>query len=211
MIALFVVNTIQGQTRTGFEGYYYTGCSANSALVPRLYFQSNSNWYGEARYNYESDQTVSLYAGRTFSGERTEGAWKTTTWSLTPMAGIVAGKFRGGSLGANATLDVNRISLSSVLQYTVSSRNSDESFFFSWSELGYRLTDHFYAGAVLQQTGLCRGHNSLEPGLQLTLSKGDWRFPVYVFQGARRYFVLGVSREWVCAKPINHTKATDTP
>ena len=204
MIALFVVNNIQAQTRGGFESYYYTGYSANSAFVPRVYFQSNNNWYGEVRYNYESGQTLSLYAGRTFGNG---------SWSLTPMAGVVAGKLRGGSLGANASLTVKHISFSSVLQYTASSRSSDESFFYSWSELGYQLTDHVYAGAVLQQTGLCHDHNSIDPGLQLTVSAGDWRFPVYFFgpQGAQRYWVLGISREWAYGKPINHAKAIDTP
>jgi len=207
MIALLVANTIQGQTRTGFEGYYYTGCSANSALVPRVYFQSSNNWYGEARYNYESGQTVSLYAGRSWSHGKDQ------TWSVTPMAGIVAGKFRGGSIGANAGLDIKRISLTSTLQYTASARNSDENFFFGWTELGYHLTDHLYAGAVLQQTGLCKSRRSLDPGLQLTVSAGNWQIPVYVFspQGAERYWVLGISREWVYGKPINHTKATTTP
>jgi hypothetical protein len=207
MIALLVVNTIQAQTRTGFEGYYYTGCSANSALVPRVYFQSSSNWYGEARYNYESGQTLSLYAGHSFSHE------KDLTWSVTPMVGVVAGKFRGVSPGANATLEIKRVSLISTVQYTASTRNSDENFFFGWTELGYHLTDHLYTGAVLQQTGLCKSHSSLDPGLQLTFSAGAWQIPVYFFspQGAHRYWVLGVNREWVYGKPINHAKATNTP
>lgn len=204
MIMLFAVNTIHGQTRTGFDGYYYTGSSASTALVPRLYFQSAGGWYGEGRYNYESGQTVSIYAGRTFSRE---------SWSLTPMLGIVAGKFRGGSFGANATLDIKRVSLSSDLQYTVSSRSGDGSFFFSWSELGYHLTGHFYAGVVLQQTCFSRSHDSFDPGLQVSLSAGDWQFPVYVFSplGNQRNCVVGISREWVYGKSINHKKATDTP
>jgi len=204
MILLFVVHTIQGQTLTGFDGYYYTGSSAGTALVPRLYFQSAGGWYGEARYNYESGQAISLYAGRTLSGG---------SWSVTPMLGVVAGKFRGGSFGTNATLDIKHISLSSDLQYTVSSRSSDESFFFSWSELGYHLTGHFYAGTVLQQTCFSRGHNSFDPGLQVSLYAGDWQFPVYIFNplGNQRYCVVGVSREWVYGKSINHKKATETP
>lgn len=207
MIMVFVVHTIQGQTRTGFDGYYYTGAGAGTAIVPRLYWQSAGGWYGEARYNYESGHSFSLYAGRTFARE---GA---VSWSFTPMLGIVGGRFRGGSLGSNATVDVKRVSFSSDLQYTASSRSSDESFFFSWSELGYHLTGHLYAGLVLQHTCFSQIHNSVDPGLQVTLSAGDWQFPAYIFspQGGQRYCVVGVSREWAYGKTINHTKVSNNP
>lgn len=202
MISLLLLHHVQGQNRTGFEGYYYTSCAGTSAIVPKAYFQSN-DWYSEARYNYESEQSLSLYAGPTFSKENR------LSWTFTPIIGVVVGKLRGGSLGANAALDIKGIYFNTALQYTASCQDRNESFFFGWSELGYQLTGHIYAGAVLQQTGLCRNGNRLEPGLQLTCSSGNWRLPIYLFISREQqlYLVIGISREWEYGQSKNHKKS----
>ena len=190
MILLLLYNTGNSQGRTGFEEYYYTGHQLSSAQVPRIYYQSPNNWYGEARYNYDAEQSFSIYAGRTFTRQ------DTLAYSLTPMAGIVAGKFKGGSAGMNMVLDYRRLSFSSVFEYCFSGKNN--SFFFNWSELGYQLTKHLYAGLALQQTCMYNTTTVWEPGLQLGLSFGKWVFPVYAFNpgNSKKYFVLGITREW---------------
>ncbi|HEY6900029.1 MAG TPA: hypothetical protein VI233_05275 [Puia sp.] len=199
MISLLILQPVQGQTRTGFEAYYYTCYSGTSAIVPKAYFQSNG-WYGEARYNYESGQSLSLFAGRTFSKENL------LSWSFTPMIGVVAGQLRGGSLGVNAALNIKGIYFNTASQYTASWHDRNESFFYAWSELGYQLTEHIYAGAALQQTGFCGNGNSLEPGLQLTLSSGSWRLPVYLFSSRDKqlYLVAGINREWTYGQSKTH-------
>ena len=192
MILILLSGTANAQGTMGFEEYYYTGLPLSSAPVSRIYYQDNSSWYGEARYNYETAQSVSVYAGRTF------GKQDSLSWSFTPLAGIVAGKFKGVSLGLNTALDYRSVSFSSALEYNFSGENKRYSFFFSWSELGYQLTKHFYAGLALQQTGLYHMTTVWEPGIQIGISFEKWVFPVYVFNGAdnKRYFVLGITREW---------------
>ena len=146
MILLLSIQVAYGQNQAGFENYYYTGSGASAAIVPRVYYQDRRGWYGEARYNYEKAGAYAVYAGHSFSRE------KDLSYSFTPMAGIVAGSFRGGSLALNMETDVKGISFSSSLQYTVSAMRADGNFFYSWSELGYHVTGRFYAGIALQQT-----------------------------------------------------------
>jgi hypothetical protein len=190
MILLLLYNTMNGQARTGFEEYYYAGRHLSSVPVSRVYYQGSSSWYGEARYNYEEEKSFSLYAGRTFSRQ------DTVSYSFTPMAGIVAGKFNGGSAGMNIAFEYRNFFFSSESEYCFSARSPN--FFFNWSELGYQCTKHIYAGLVLQQTCLYNATTAWEPGVQLDISFGKWVFPVYAFNpwGSKSYFVLGIAREW---------------
>lgn len=190
MILFLLYNTAHGQGRVGFEEYYYTGQRLSSAQVPKVYYQGQNNWYGEVRYNYEAEQSFSVYTGRTFSRQ------DTLSYYFTPMAGIVAGKCKGGSAGMNMGVGYRSLSFSSVFEYNFLGK--DRSFFFNWSELGYQLTGHVYAGLALQQTCIYNKATAWEPGLQIGLSLGKWVFPVYAFNPAanKRYFVLGITREW---------------
>ena len=192
MILFLSYYTANGQTLVGFEEYYYSSGSGSSALVSKANYQDSRNWYGEVRYNYEDVQTFSLYAGKTFSRE------DSLSYSFTPLAGIVVGKFRGVSIGMNVALERRGFYFSSVLQYTMSVENKKGNFLFSWSELGYQATRHFYVGLTLQQTCLYQTACRWEPGLQVSLSFKKWIFPVYAFNPTdnKRYFVMGVTREW---------------
>jgi hypothetical protein len=201
MILLFTMEATNGQALMGFEGYCYSGGA--STLVPKLYYQSSSDWYGEARYNYETGQTFSIFAGRTFSKQAGQ---ETLSYSFTPMAGILAGKLRGGSVGMNAALDLAGLSFYSETEYIVSAGNRNGSFLLSWTECGWHPTGWLYLGLALQQTG-----NSRAPGMETSISRGRWRFPLYVFDcfSDKRYLVLGISREWQYSKRITHQKASD--
>ena len=195
MILLFTIQTVCGQNQAGFEEYYYAGVRPSAAMVPRIYYQSRSGWYGEARYNYEKAGAYSVYAGRTFSRE------KKLSYSLTPMVGVVAESFQGVSLALNAELETSGVSFSSNLQYSVSALQAKESFFYSWSELGYQLTNNLYMGIALQQTGLCKTGNDWEPGVQLCYTWRKWRFPFYFFNSRHQNnLVLGITRDWIYGK-----------
>ena len=196
MILLLSIQAVYGQNQAGFEEYYYAGSGASAAMVPRVYYQDRTGWYLEGRDNYEKAGAYSVYAGHTFPVQ------KKMSYSLTPMAGIVGGSFLGGSLALNVEMEMRGISFSSNLQYTVSAIRADESFFYSWSELGYRLTGNIYMGIALQQTGLCKEGNDWEPGVQLCYTWQKWRFPFYFFNDRHhnKEVVLGITREWTYGK-----------
>jgi hypothetical protein len=180
----------------GFEQLIYVdnpGPSPTpSIVVPRLYYRSSDNWYGEARYNYDEIKTFSMYAGRTFSNK------DSLSWSLTPVAGILLGKLKGGAAGVDIAVNYRKWYFSSAWQTIFSRESRDDNFNYSWSELGCQATHCFYAGLVLQQTRWYDTNDKWEPGVQIGFLLDKWIFPVYAFNpmGNNRRFVIGVTREW---------------
>ena len=125
------------------------------------------------------------------------------------MAGYSTGRFTGLSLAINTDAEWKKIFLSSQTQYSLSIKKNDsliikknaDNFFFSWSELGYNFSDHFFAGLAMQYT--CQaGENDFKPGFLAGLSFKNLSFPCYVFSPFHpgRYFVLGVNYEFNLSK-----------
>jgi len=189
--------SLHAQDKIGAELYTYFG--VKPTIQPLVHFQANSNWYGELRYNYEDLKTVSLYGGKTFSGG------SNFEYSITPMIGYSTGRFTGLSLAFNAEAEWKSFYLSSQTQHSIATKKNDpssvkkseENFFFSWSELGYNIGDHFYSGLSVQYTRQA-GENILEPGLLAGLNVKNFSFPFYVFNpfNAERYVIVGVSYEF---------------
>ncbi len=179
------------QVHGGFEQYYYTGGGASS-IVPRLYYESLNNWFGEIRYNYEELQTVSVNAGKKFSFN------KQVNFSITPFAGLVLGRLTGGNAGSNISAEYQNLFFSSESQYTFSLKERSESFFFNWSEMGYQVTKFMYAGMALQFTHPFEIKNNWEPGFMVGIVYKNWTFPLYAFNPVQknRNYVLGINWEW---------------
>lgn len=180
------------QTKSGVESYH--SLSRNEAYVwmPVLNYTNKHGFYGEARYNYEELQTGSLYAGKNFSGG------KKINYSVTPMLGVVFGKYNGGSAALNVDFEYEKIFFSAQLQYTVNKENKEENFFYNWSELGSKIGNKFYGGISMQQTKLYADKMSADMGLLLGFETGKITIPVYLFNpfSEKRNLVLGLIIEW---------------
>lgn len=189
-------NPANTQTHGGFEQYYYSGNKGASTIVPRVYYQSKKNWYGEVRYNYEEVATFSFNAGKTFSNDGN------ISYSITPTVGVVAGRLNGASMGMNTEVDYKNLFFSSESQYTFSAQSKYADFLFNWSELCYQATSHIYTGLALQLTHLYKTANTWEPGVMIAFSFNKFTFPLYAFSPAnsKRYFVLGINWEWQRSK-----------
>jgi hypothetical protein len=176
-----------GQSAGTFEQDCYAGKNKPFSWVPVVGFCTPGNWYYEARADYEAINSASLYFGKTF---RKKGP---LSYSITPIAGLVAGSFNGGSVGANVALDYRKLSFSSQAQYTFSIENRATNFTYSWSDLTYKIKRWMSAGFSVQQT---RGQ--FEKGILIQGLYKNLRIPLYVFNPAtsERYFVLGVNVEW---------------
>ena len=173
------------------EAYKYLGVGAEGSFQPLVHIQTPGNWYGEMRYNYEEMKTLSFYAGKTFAGG------KRFAYTITPMAGYSTGVFTGPSLALNTDIEWKSFYFSAQSQYSVSTETRDDNFLFSWSELGYSLTDHFFTGFSLQYTrSICQ--TDLEPGIVAGLSFNNFEIPIYLFKPFQpgRYLVLGLSYEF---------------
>ncbi len=190
-ILAFLLSFPQGvRAQGGFEQYCYLSQRGTITVVPIIHYQSFTNWYVEARYNYEAAKSLSLYVGKIFSKE---GKF---SYSITPLLGGITGMFKGGSAGLNVTMDIGKLFFASQSQFTSPAGGEQSGFIFSWSELAYQPLKWVYAGLALQHTRyLQTGAKSVEPGVVVGFSVGLWTFPLYAFSPMAndRYFIAGIN------------------
>ncbi len=190
ILTIIICTEATAQQEAGFEQYYYVQAKEPVVMMPIAHYQSKTNWYTEARYNYEDLNTFSLYAGKIFTRDRK------ISYSIIPILGAVMGKFKGGSAGLNLNIEYKEWYLSAQSQYTVSANDKTSTFFYSWSELGYEFSDFIYAGLAIQETSLYAAKPVCETGVVVGLSFGKWVFPIYAFSpfDNSRYFIIGINR-----------------
>lgn len=129
----------------------------------------------ELRYNYEDFNTGSLWVGYNLSidGE--------VTLTFTPMVAAVVGDTDGVAPGFNLAIDWWRLAFVSQGEYVFDTDGSEESFFYSWSELSVWPLDWLGAGVVVQRTKVAGLDFEAEPGVLLGLAYKNADLTVYVF------------------------------
>lgn len=208
IISAIVAGVVSVQAQSGgVEQYYYTRTSGSEAVMtPIAHYTSDNNWYGEARYNFDELNTLSIYAGKRFTRNGQ------LSWEATPMIGGLMGQMKGGSLGMNVGMDFRKLFFTSQSQYSFSIDNAGDKYFYTWSELGYSATNWLYAGLALQQTNVYREDGKMEPGCMIGLSMKNWTIPLYAFNTSdrERYFVLGVNWQWETKKKKKNSEQVIT-
>jgi hypothetical protein len=191
-IAMFLtLHTTVLLGQSGFEQYYYLQKNTTPLMVPVIHNQGKHNWYTEVRYNYEEENSLGIYAGKSFS--RTIDLWE---YSVTPIMGGILGQFNGGSVGLNTTVDYKDFFFSSQTQFTFSSNDSHPDFFYGWFDVGYAPLQWLSFGCSLQHSMYGQPNsNFTEAGLMVGFTVGKWTFPVYSFNplDTNPYFVLGIT------------------
>ncbi|RYY25625.1 MAG: hypothetical protein EOP41_05095 [Sphingobacteriaceae bacterium] len=182
----------KAQSRAGAQQYYYMGNYHTFSFVPVVYYQSAEKWYAEGRFNYEAQNTMALYGGKTFEKQAV------VSYSVSPIVGVVLGEMNGGSAGINLNLDYRKFNFNTQSQYTFSIQQQSNNFIYSWSDLTYQLWDKMAAGISVQQTKLYQVNGAFERGILLKPTYKSWTFPLYIFKPETkdRYFVLGITYEW---------------
>jgi hypothetical protein len=129
----------------------------------------------EARYNYENQNTGSLWVGYNFS------AGKTLQLALTPMIGGVFGRTTGIAPGCEVSLTYKKLQFSSSSEYVVDTSHISGSFFYSWPELTYSLLDWLKVGLVAQRTKAYHTSLDTQRGFLVGVSHKKLEFTTYVF------------------------------
>jgi hypothetical protein len=195
LICIYLMSGHFLHAQTGMvEHYYYVSRQNIPATVPMAHYTTAKNWYGEVRYNYEDINTVSVYAGKTFSSGDDE--W---SYSATPMIGGLMGTMQGGAAGANIDVSYGKLFFSTQSQYAFSMRDKMNKYFFSWSEIGVEALPWLYGGLALQQTNPYREKGAMEGGCTIGLMIKNWTIPLYIFnpfENENKFFIVGVNWEW---------------
>jgi hypothetical protein len=129
----------------------------------------------EARYSYEDRKTGSAWLGYNIS----VGA--ELAFELTPMVGAVFGRTTGVAPGYKASLSYRRIELSTEAEYVIDTGDSDDSFFYNWSELSVAPLEWFRIGVAIQRTKVYQTDFDIQRGFLVGVSLGRAEFTTYVF------------------------------
>lgn len=109
-------------------------------------FNADRRWlHLEARYNYEDLETGSAWVGYNMrTGDE-------ISFEFTPELGIVFGQTTGWAPGYHGLLAWKRLALYSEGEYVFDADNSEDSFFYSWSEATVSPADRLRTGLALQR------------------------------------------------------------
>jgi len=146
----------------------------------------------EARYNYESPDTGSLFVGWTFE------AGSELKLEVTAMAGAVFGELDGVAPGYELTLSYDRLSLYDEGEYVVDLEDSDGNFLYNWLELTYTPLDWLRVGLVAQRTRAYETGLDVQRGLLAGFTYKNAEFAVYLFNpgGEDEMVACGLSAWW---------------
>jgi hypothetical protein len=129
----------------------------------------------EARYNYEDQNTGSVWAGRTFSWEGEVG------FTLGPMLGAVFGHVQGVAPGLELDVTWKILEFYVEAEYVFDVEGSDDSFFYAWSELTVSPVEWLALGIVAQRTRAYDTDVEVDRGLLVGFYVKQVSATVYVF------------------------------
>lgn len=147
---------------------------------------ADKNWlHLEARYNYEELKTFSGWIGYNFSGG------KQFTYSIIPMAGIVAGRLTGLSPGLELELTYWNLEFSSQSEFVFDTEDSENNFYYNWSDLSYSPAEWLFFGLSAQRTKAYETDLDIQRGMFAGVSYKNIETSVYYFNpGNEDYFFL---------------------
>lgn len=129
----------------------------------------------EARYNYEAQQTGSLWVG--YNGS----VGKKVLLEATPMIGGVFGDVNGVAPGLQFTVTRNKVELYSANEYVFDAATKAGNFFYTWTQLAYSPVQWFKAGYVVQRTRAYQTPLSVQRGLLAEFSHKKVLFATDIF------------------------------
>lgn len=129
----------------------------------------------EARYNYEDQETGSLWAGCNLS------VGNKLALEVTPMFGTVFGNTTGVAPGYELSLTYKKLALTSDGEYVFDTRDSHNNFLYSWDELAFSPTDWLHAGLVAQRTRAYHTSLDVQRGFSVGVAHKKMDFTVYTF------------------------------
>jgi hypothetical protein len=112
----------------------------------------------EARYNYESVGARSAFVGWTFSGG------ETITWEITPLLGGAWGSLHAFVPAVEASVSWRQFDFYIEAEAVRDQREHDDSYFYAWSELGYRPAEWLRFGLAAQRTRAYGGDRDIQRG-----------------------------------------------
>ncbi|HVO91040.1 MAG TPA: hypothetical protein VMV45_21065, partial [Casimicrobiaceae bacterium] len=112
----------------------------------------------EARHNYEAQGATSAFIG-----------WKlargdAVTYEVTPIAGVLFGSAHAAVAGVEASIAYQSVDAYVEAEYVADRDHHADSYFYAWSELGWRPLKWLRVGIVGQRTHTVQNERDLQRG-----------------------------------------------
>jgi hypothetical protein len=120
----------------------------------------------EARVNYEDQGARSAFVGWTFAGG------DAITWEVTPIVGGAWGTLRAFVPGVEATVAWRQLDFYLEGEYVRDRKDRDDSYWYAWTELGYRPAEWLRLGLAAQRTRAYGGERDIQRGPFIQLAFG---------------------------------------
>ena len=158
-----------------FSAYAYSYFVPEDRNYVQPTFTADREWlHLEARYNYESQDSASLWIGYNWS------VGETVSLELTPMLGGVFGDTTGIAPGCKASLAWRRLAIYSEGEYVFDTGAREDSFFYNWSELTAAPAEWLRLGLVTQRTRAYQSEREIERGVLVGFSHGNLELTGYL-------------------------------
>jgi hypothetical protein len=147
----------------------------------------------EARYNYEAQDSGSLFVGWKFSGG------EKLTYELTPIIGAVFGQMEGVAPGFEAAVAYGIADFYIEAEYVRDVEVKEDSFTYSWIELGLSPWEWLRFGLVGQRTKVYQSDRDIQRGGFAQLIFKKVTAGVYVFNpddSDNRFSVFSLGAEF---------------
>jgi hypothetical protein len=129
----------------------------------------------EARYNYEAIDSGSLFVGWTFSGG------EKLTWEVVPILGAVFGQKEGIAPGFEASIGYGIVDFYTETEYVRDLEVRQDSFTYSWNELGFSPLEWLRFGLVGQRTMVYQSDRDIQRGFFALVMYRKATLGLYVF------------------------------
>jgi len=142
----------------------------------------------EARYNYEARKSTSLFAGWKFAGGND------VSYEVTPILGGLFGNASGVIPGVEASVAWRNFDAYVEAEYVRDLDVGDDSYFYMWSELGWRPVEWLRLGLVGQRTRVVDTDRDIQRGVFAQVLLGAATVSLYAFNPdtASRYVILSL-------------------
>lgn len=145
------------------------------------------DYYFENRYNYEAANSASINVGKRIFR-------KLKHVEIIPMAGFVFGSFKGITAEWQTSLDYPRWSFSTDNQFSFEYMQHDNSLYFNWNVVRYKLTNFLRIGLTSFFERQANGFMEFDKGITAVILINKWSLRLYAFnyEKEKRFYWLGV-------------------
>jgi hypothetical protein len=167
------------------SGYYYFFPETDNNTLTLIGYLDYKSVHLEPRYNYEGQNTGSVFAGWKFESEGK------INLAVTPMIGVVFGSLKGFAPALELELSYKAFDFYTENEYVIDQAGGMYNFFYAWTELGFSPAEKFRTGISVQRTRLYETGLDIQRGIFAEYSFWKLTAGVHYFNPfSKEYFFI---------------------